>query len=177
MPVQPLESNGLTQKLADMFALVPANFDLAGRCYNITMLDVDDLQTGNQCAQNVFLTLNAMAGTKDYKVIEPGDGKTIAVPFGWKYVSRVEGWGQNQAHILQSAQDIMNEQSHTTGFNVGLQLLYVDFSVSHSETIKSRIENMYDKSLTYSQFNYIETEFSRVVDKANAQLDPDFYRW
>ncbi len=176
VPVQPLESKGLTQSLADMFASVPANFDLAGRCYDLTTLDIEDLQTGNRCAQNVFLTLDAMSGTKDYKVLSPGDGKTIAIPFGWKYVSRVEGWGQNQAHILQSAQDIMNEQSHTTGWNVGLQLLYVDFSVSHNETTKSRIEDMYDKSLTYSQFDYIETEFALVVDKANAQLDPDFYR-
>ena len=159
-----------------MFASVPANFDLAGRCYDLTTLDIEDLQTGDRCAQNVFLTLDAMSGTKDYKVLSPGDGKTIAIPFGWKYVSRVEGWGQNQAHILQSAQDIMNEQSHTTGWNVGLQLLYVDFSVSHNETTKSRIEDMYDKSLTYSQFDYIETEFALVVDKANAQLDPDFYR-
>ena len=80
MPVAPLESKGLTQSLADMFASVPANFDLAGRCYDLTTLDIEDLQTGDRCAQNVFLTLDAMSGTKDYKVRRPATARPSPSP-------------------------------------------------------------------------------------------------
>jgi hypothetical protein len=176
MPVEPwLEDKKLVQTLADQFSHVPANFDLAGHCYDITKMALDDFQNSQGCGQNVFLKFDDMAGTKRYKVISPSEGTTVAIPYGWKYFPRSEGWGGSKATILESGQDVSESHQRSIGWNTGLSL-FVNISTGSNETTLSQIQTMYEKSSVYSQYNYVETDFALVLDKANAEFTPLFYK-
>jgi hypothetical protein len=50
----------------------------------------------------------------------------------------------------------------------------VDLSAHYSTTTKDRIDNMYSKGLTYSQFDFLKTEYALVVDKTNIKLSETF---
>lgn len=165
----------LTMSINDRFGSLPANMDLASHCYDITKMALDGLAHGQGCRQHVFKLFKNM-DPNDYAPTSNSSGVTIGVPYGWKYLPIEQIFGENSVRILESASDIIDAHQRTIGVNVSIGLGPVTFGVSHNETRKSRIENMRERNLTFSEYHYIKTGFALVLDKANAQLDEGFYR-
>lgn len=175
VPVVPLPPDkSLTMSIKDRFGSVPPNMDLAGHCYDITTMGVDTFTDSQGCRQQIFTKFGDM-DPDDYTVTSYGDEKMVAIPYGWKYLPISKTYGANSARILDSASDVVDSHQRTIGVNVSLGLGPVNFSVSHNTTTKQRTEDMYEHSLTYSEYHYIKTDFALVVDKANARLAPPFY--
>jgi hypothetical protein len=171
-PNDPGKVGNLT--LQSRFGSVPANMDLAGHCYDITKMGVDTFTDQQGCGQQIFKRFSEM-GPYEYSDRSFGTDQNVAIPYGWKYLPILTTFGGNRSTLQESADDVMNSHERSIGANVSVGLGPVTFSVSHNETTKSRIEDMYARKLTYSTYRYIKTDFSLVVDKANAQLAPPFY--
>jgi hypothetical protein len=175
VPVVPLPPDkSLTMSIKDRFGSVPPNMDLAGHCYDITTMGLDTFTDSQGCRQQIFEQFGEM-DPDDYTVTSYGDEKMVAIPYGWKYLPISKTYGANSARILDSASDVVDSHQRTIGVNVSLGLGPVNFSVSHNTTTKRRTEDMYEHSLTYSEYHYIKTDFALVVDKANARLAAPFY--
>ena len=175
VPVAPLPPDkSLTMSIKDRFGSVPPNMDLAGHCYDVTRMGVDSFTDSQGCRQQIFEKFGEM-DPYDYTVTSYGDEKMVAIPYGWKYLPISETYGANSARILDSASDVVDSHQRTIGANVSLGLGPVDFSASHNTTTNQRTGDMYQKSLTYSEYHYIKSDFALVVDKANARLSAPFY--
>lgn len=160
----------LDQTLGSVFASMPPNFDLVRTCYDITKLDPDDLAE-RHCTKSIFA---APAMDKSYESHTLGDGHLRVVPYGWDYLPTARGSGGKATHILESGADLQDSLSRTVGWKTGLNLVIVDMSVHHNKTTQERAQRMYESKLTYSEFEYLETQFALVLDKWNVLLDPDF---
>ncbi|MFO1143342.1 MAG: MAC/perforin domain-containing protein [Amaricoccus sp.] len=175
VPVVPmLPDKSLTMSLKDRFGSVPANMDLAGHCYDITKMGLDSFADSQGCRQQIFQKFGEM-DPHDYVVTSYGDEKMVAIPYGWKYLPIDKTYGANSARILESASDVSDSHQRTIGVNVGLGLGPVSFSASQNTATKQLSDAMYQRSLTYSEYHYIKTDFALVVDKANVVLSLPFY--
>jgi hypothetical protein len=164
---------GMTMSIKDRFGAVPPNMDLAGHCYDITKMGVDSFTNSQGCRHQIFMKFGQM-DEKDYTITSLGDEKMVAIPFGWKYLPISKTYGANTARILESASDIIESHQRSIGVSLSVGLGPVSLSYSHNETTKKRTEDMYERSLTYSEYHYLKTDFALVLDKVNARFAPEF---
>ena len=163
-----------TQTLGDAFAGLPPNFLSMLTCADITQIDPDDLRQRG-CTSPIFLSpnKNPFAGSKRYDFAYFADHNYV-IPFGWQFADRSGGVGGELSKIIETGQDLTESQSSSLGVNASVNLYFVTASVKHNTKTELRVENMYDNSLTYSQFSYLQTQFALVLDKENVGLDPYF---
>lgn len=166
--VPPDDPDKRLQPYRDMFTPIPSNFGLVRVCYDLTKLSPDNFQVTG-CQQNLFAEPEPLSLAYD-KVSFAGAHDNLAVPYGWQYVSADMAKGQNQSNIFESGRDLSDTQKKTIGFKVGANLGPVDLSAHYSKTTQDRVDNMYDKDLTYSQFDYLKTTYALVLDKTNVKL-------
>ncbi|MEO8627847.1 MAG: MAC/perforin domain-containing protein [Betaproteobacteria bacterium] len=170
--VPPDDPDKRLQIYRDMFTPIPSNFGLVRICYDLTKMSPDNFQlTG--CEQYLFDEPDALS--LDYeKVAFPGKHENTAVPYGWTYVSAVMAEGKNNSHIFESGRELADTQQQTIGFKIGANIGPVEMSAHYSKTTKDRVENMYAKDLTYSQFDFLKTEYALILDKSNVKLSEAF---
>ncbi|MFO1143118.1 MAG: MAC/perforin domain-containing protein [Amaricoccus sp.] len=151
-----------------------ANFLSMLTCADITRMDPDDLRYRG-CTSPIFLSPNEIpfAGSKRYDFAYFADHNYV-IPFGWQFADRSGGVGGESSKIIETGQDLTESQSSSLGVNASVNLYFVTASVKHNTKTESRVENMYDNALTYSQFSYLQTQFALVLDKENVGLDPYF---
>jgi hypothetical protein len=170
-PPQQAADPNLTQTLGDNFAPIPANFDTVRRCYDSTKIDGEDF-TESGCEQNIFAGIGV--GSKRYTPMSDAHEKKLGIPFGWKWQGLSGGWGQSYANMISSERDLTQSHMSKTGWKTGVNLVIVDFSVQHNETMAKRTEQMYSQQKQFSEFDYTELAFALVLDKWNATLSEEF---
>lgn len=170
--VAPDDPDKRLQVYGDMFTPIPSSFGLVRRCYNLLQMSVDDFQVTG-CQQFLFAEPDKLSLAYD-KIPFSGLHENEAVPWGWSYISNSRSTAHSRTHIFESGRELSDVQQRTIGYNVGANLGPVDLSASYSATTKDRIDNMYSKGLTYSQFDFLKTEYVLVVDKTNLNLSQVF---
>lgn len=159
------------QVLNSAFTGFPVNFQLVLGCYHLARMSMDDFQIPG-CSQQL---LDLPAGdSKNYRLQTVYMDKTVGVPYGWLYVSRSDAKGQLGTRIMETGQDVVDSVQNSIGFKASVNVFFFKSSVQYNQTVKNKVENMYDRQLTYAQSDYLKTAFALVLDKTNLNLAGPF---
>lgn len=161
----------LPQKWGDMFAPLSANFAYVLKCWDLSMMGQDDYQNTG-CGANVFT--EPKAGSYGFKPTTMSTGHTVAIPFAWTYVSQGFGNDESRVRMMGNGLDVATSDNLKIGVKAALNVMGVTAKSHVNVGIKSTVDYMYDKQMSYAKGEYLSTQFALVLHKWYATLDRAF---
>jgi hypothetical protein len=169
----PKQDPKLSQTFGDMFTPLTANFDYVLKCWDLSRMSQEDYQyTG--CDANVFAIPDAESYS--YKKVTLANNHTVAIPFGWTYLSRGFGNEQSRVRMQENGQDVATSDKLKIGVKASLNVMGVTAESHVNVGIQSTVDNMYDNKMSYATGEYLSTQFALVLHKWYAALDREFIK-
>ena len=162
------EPKGMSQSFGSVFAKKLEQFEAVRVGYDITGMDLRDLQTTGDAVY-----LFDLPAFSSHRYSAPGDH---VVPYGWRLARDNHKDQSIRSRVISSSRELNDAVTETLGYDVGADLLGVKIGSSGSESGTTEDGRLYANELATSIHTSMYTRFAYVLDKVNVDLSRPFYR-
>lgn len=159
----------------DLFTGRIYNFGWSQRCYDMASIDPFNISNANCGAagstKNLFKLVNDELAFRWENI---GEGGQTAVPYGWRFVPRVNSSATTTTTTLSTSREIQRSVETSLGINSKVNAFFVSVESKVSVNAKQMSDEMRSSKTTVTRSDYIATHSAFVLDKTNAALTDEF---